>query len=281
MSATIIHQQAQGIMDFSRFENAWKACEFIASSSFCPKEFRSKPGDVLCAIQYGTEIGLQPMQALQNVAVINGKPCVYGDTLLALCQSSPECEYIDEEYDEHSETAVCKVKRKNHPEIVRKFSKKDAEAAGLLKREGPWRTYTSRMLQMRARGFALRDAFAYLLRGIITSEEARDYPEPQKQFQKVTPINNSVQMIEQHQGMTEETRHRLFSLMEVVYLSAEELQALKTWAKVNRIEDMSESRALTAIARLEAKLAESMRQEEPCEVGVESGIVGEEEGEGK
>ena len=265
MATTIIHQQSQGIMDFSRFENAWKACEFIAGSSFCPKDFRNKPGDVLCAIQYGTEIGLQPMQALQNVAVINGKPCVYGDTLLALCQSSPECEYIHEEYEEHSETAICKVKRKNHPEIVRKFSKQDADSAGLLKREGPWRTYTKRMMQMRARGFALRDAFAFLLRGIITAEEARDYPEPQKQFQKITPINNSIPAIEQSQEMSAETKHRLLSLMDAVYLSAQETEALKTWAKVSKVEDMSEDKALKAIARLERKLSETMKQESVCE----------------
>jgi len=261
MATTIIQQQSHGIMDFSRFENAWKACEFIAASSFCPKEFRSKPGDVLCAIQYGAEIGLQPMQALQNVAVINGRPCVYGDTLLALCQSSPECDYIHEEYDEETETAICRVKRKGHPEIVRKFSEKDAEAAGLLKREGPWRTYKKRMQQMRARGFALRDAFAFLLRGIITLEEARDYPEPQKQFQKITPISPNVQILEQS-SMLEETRHRLFSLVDAVKLSDERVQKLKKSAQVNSLEGLSEKQALNVIAKLEKELADAMKQEE-------------------
>jgi hypothetical protein len=35
------------------------------------------------------------------------------------------------------------------------------------------------MLQMRARGFALRDAFPDALRGMVTAEEASDYPTPQ------------------------------------------------------------------------------------------------------
>ena len=126
------------------------------------------------------------------------------------------------------------------------------------------------MLQMRARGFALRDAFADKLKGIISTEEARDYDvksfsTPQKQFQKVIPINSSVPVIEQPQEMSAETKHRLLSLMEAVYLTDEEVQTLKTWAKVNKIEDMSEDKALKAIARLESKLSESMKQDGVCE----------------
>ena len=50
-----------------------------------------------------------------------------------------------------------------------------AQSANLLNRP-PWKSYPDRMLQMRARGFALRDAFADVIGGLITSEEAEDYP---------------------------------------------------------------------------------------------------------
>jgi hypothetical protein len=44
------------------------------------------------------------------------------------------------------------------------------------------------MLQMRARGFALRDAFPDVLKGLITAEEAADFPEETKPREKdVTP----------------------------------------------------------------------------------------------
>ena len=90
------------------------------------------------------------------------------------------------------------------------------------------------------------------------------------------PILSVVRM-----GMTEQTQCLLFHLIKAVNLSAERIKALKTGANVNSLEDLSEKQALIVIAKLEKELAESMRQEEPCEVGVESGIVGEEEGEGK
>ena len=88
-----------GFMDFSNIEQAIKASELISQApGFCPKDFLNKPAQILCAIQYGREIGLSPMQALQSIAVINGKPSIYGDGLIALCQSFSECEDIKEEF---------------------------------------------------------------------------------------------------------------------------------------------------------------------------------------
>ena len=59
----------------------------------------------------------------------------------------------------------------------RKFSVADAKKAHLWGRRGPWENYPERMLQMRARGFALRDSFPDALKGVITVEEAQDFPE--------------------------------------------------------------------------------------------------------
>jgi len=163
-----------GFMSVSTFDQAVKVSEMISKSQFCPKQFYGKPGDIMICIQMGQEVGLKPMQALQNIAVINGRPSVWGDAMMAICRRSPDFEYIDEQLDSTTMTAVCKVKRKNEPEVVREFSKKDAESAGLWKKGGAWTLYPGRMLQMRARGFALRDAFTDALRGIISREEAMD-----------------------------------------------------------------------------------------------------------
>ena len=107
-----------GFMDFSRLDVAIQASEIIAKSNFCPAAFRGKPGDVLCAIQYGMEIGYSEMQALHSIAVINGKPSIYGDGLMALCQSFSECEDIKEEFDAATMTATCIVKRRGQVTVL-------------------------------------------------------------------------------------------------------------------------------------------------------------------
>jgi hypothetical protein len=75
--------------------------------------------------------------------------------------------------------AVCEAKRRGYPApTVVRFSVADAKKAALWGKSGPWQQYPTRMLALRARGFALRNAFADALRGLITAEEAQDYPTP-------------------------------------------------------------------------------------------------------
>jgi len=151
--------------------------DLISKSAFVPQALQGKPGDVVAAIAYGLELGLTPMAALQNIAVINGKPSVYGDMQLALVLNDPDCEYVEErEPDDVKELkeARCEAKRRGKKPIVRTFSMADAETAGLLDKGGPWKLYPHRMLQMRARSWCLRDAFPHTLKGLYSQEEAHD-----------------------------------------------------------------------------------------------------------
>lgn len=180
-----------------------EAIEFsgmLAKSQMVPKAYQNKPEDVLVAVQWGFELGLAPLQALQNIACINGKPSVYGDAAMALVQNSPICEDIKEYFEGEGTSnpvAVCVAKRKNRSEVVCKYSVEDAKRAGLWNKSGPWTQYPKRMLQMRARGFALRDAFPDVLKGLITVEEAQDYPETETKDITPKPVlsNNPLDAI--------------------------------------------------------------------------------------
>jgi hypothetical protein len=181
-------------------QNMTEAMEFskiLATSNMVPAAYKGKPQDILVAIGWGYEVGLQPMQALQNIAVINGKPSVYGDAALALVKADSRCagvkEWIEGEGD--NMTAHCLVKRRYNEdmeETVATFSVMDAKQARLWGKQGPWQQYPKRMLAMRARGFAIRDAFPDAMKGMITAEEAQDYP---TQTRDVTPKANPLDNI--------------------------------------------------------------------------------------
>lgn len=156
------------------FEQALTFSDYLADSDLVPKDFRGKPGNCLIAIQWGSELGLKPLQAMQNLAVINGRPSLWGDAVIALCRASPLCEWIVETDTETAST--CRVKRRGEPEQSRTFTDEDAKAAGLLGKAGPWTQYKRRMRQMRARAFALRDVFPDVLRGLPVAEELLDAP---------------------------------------------------------------------------------------------------------
>jgi hypothetical protein len=178
MTTEISTQRASGLA-LQSFDDAFRFSKMVAASEFAPKDFKNKPESCLLAIQHGSEVGLSPMQSLQSIAVINGRPTIWGDAALALVQACPVCEYVREymEGEGDSLTAVCEAKRHGYPSpSVSRFSVADAKKASLWGKSGPWTQYPSRMLQLRARGFALRNAFADALRGLVTAEEAQDYP---------------------------------------------------------------------------------------------------------
>lgn len=157
------------------FEEAYRMANMFAASDLVPKDYRQKPENCMVAMQMGAEIGLKPMQALQGIAVINGRPSIWGDALWSLVQSSPVVKDCSESFDDATMTATCSIHRRGRSEpTVATFSRADAEKAGLWGKDGPWKGYPKRMLKMRARAFAARDAVPDVLKGLCPAEEAYD-----------------------------------------------------------------------------------------------------------
>lgn len=165
--------------------------EMLAKSGMVPAAYRGKPQDILVCLMWGNEVGLAPIQALNGISVINGKPAMWGDAALALVRGHRDCTGIREWIDGEGEARVahCEVTRRGQVPEVRAFAVKDAKKAGLWGKPGPWQQYPDRMLQMRARGFAIRDVFADALRGLVSAEEEQDMPPPRFPVIDPTPQN--------------------------------------------------------------------------------------------
>ena len=162
-------------------DEAIKFAEFYSRSGMIPADYQGKPANVLVAINWGLEVGISPLSALKYISLVNGRPAIWGDGLLAICQNHPQYLGIEEtsEGEGQDYKATCVVKRENKNgdinETIQIYSYAKAQRAGLLTRQ-TWKQYPERMMQLRARGFALRDAFADAVAGIITAEEAQDMP---------------------------------------------------------------------------------------------------------
>lgn len=175
----------------SNLQEALEFANTISKSGLIPKDYQGNPGNCIIAMQWGAEIGLQPLQAMQSIAVINGRPSIWGDAMLALVRGSGLLEYIIEEPTESG--CTCTLKRRGQPEFVREFTIEDAKRAGLYGKQGPWQQHPKRMMQMRARAFALRDVFTDVLRGVHIAEEARDQPAEKDITEESTTIEDKPQ----------------------------------------------------------------------------------------
>lgn len=147
----------------------------LAVSRIVPAAYAANPAGIFAAIQYGKEMGIKPMTALQNIAVINGKPTLGTDMFLGLCHRHPEWGGYEilESTDLKCTIAVYRVNAKSKKTATFKstFTMEDAKKAGLYRAGGPWEKWAKRMLKHRATAFALRDAFSDVLSGIYTEEE--------------------------------------------------------------------------------------------------------------
>jgi hypothetical protein len=141
----------------------------LVKSGFLPNTVNT-PEKAISIVMKGRELGVPPMYALSNIAVINGKPTAGAELMLALI------------YRDHGDEAVrvvettaerCTVAYKRRgweePELFT-FSMEDAECAGLLGKDN-WRRYPAAMLRARCISAVARLAFPDTIGGLYTPEE--------------------------------------------------------------------------------------------------------------
>lgn len=179
-------QQAQQWWQPKTFDEAFAMAERFANSELVPPDYRKKPDSILVAWSLGAPLGLTLLSSVQHISVVNGRPSIWGDAALAVCKAFPLCDDVNEEIEGEGDAMVarCTAVRRGSRPVVREFSVADAKKAGLWAGAGvrdpdkrslsPWVKYPKRMLQMRARSWALRDAFPDALCGMPITEELRD-----------------------------------------------------------------------------------------------------------
>lgn len=153
------------------FNEKYQMAKILATSGLIPAGLNS-PEKVCVALEWGHELQLSPMVAVNNIAVINGKPTLSADIMAAVVKRSPE--YAGTEWVQlDDKVAECKVMRRVNggiETVISKFTFDDAVRAGLTNKS-VWKQYPKRMLKHRCLSYALRDAFPDILAGLYNPEE--------------------------------------------------------------------------------------------------------------
>lgn len=138
---------------------------------------------IAVAVQLGMELGLAPGQAVQSIAVINGRPSIWGPTAIALVEASGLLADIDIYFVEDGRRtdhparwndtteAVCTTLRKGRKQAyTTRFSVADAKRAKLWGRE-TYAAFPQRMMRHRAVAHNLMDNFGDVLKGLDAGEQ--------------------------------------------------------------------------------------------------------------
>ncbi len=163
--------------------------KYFAQSDLMPGGLKS-PAQVLVALQMGHELGLAPMIALNNIAVINGRPSLSSAIMEAIARNHKDFVGIKITPSGEGKERACEVViRRRVGENIESFTGfynlAMATEAGLYPgKKDNWDKYPERMLKARASGYASRDAFPDALAGMVSYDEAEEIP---KEPRDVTP----------------------------------------------------------------------------------------------
>lgn len=144
----------------------------LADSHLLPKALQKQPEDVLVTLMAGHEFGLSPMQSIQAIDVIDGRPTMRAEMIVALVMKDPLCDYfiVVESTDKR---AVYETKRKGNEPKKMEWTWEMAQRAGLVSKQN-WAKYPDAMLRARCSSALARAVYPDVTRGLYASEEIRD-----------------------------------------------------------------------------------------------------------
>jgi len=143
-------------------DEAFRLAKNLALASVLPDSLRGKPSDVLAIVLYGQELGLAPMQSIQGIYVVRGKPQLSSQTWTALARRAGHKVRWGRCDDKSATVTIVRSDDEDNPH-TETFTIADAVKAGLCEiKDGkvlarskdnkptPWETYTRTMLRNRA-----------------------------------------------------------------------------------------------------------------------------------
>lgn len=175
---------------------AYELADKMCGTSLVPAIYRGKPEDGTAAILYGAELGLNPIQSLQQIFVVHGMPAIYARTMVALMKSKGHKVWTVESSDEsvtvaaqrenesHVETSTWTIERARQagyiPEVDERTGKLKTNERGKLIGNEKYLKDPQAMLYAKAASEVCRKIAPDVLLGIAyTREELElEYPEP-------------------------------------------------------------------------------------------------------
>lgn len=147
--------------------------EALAVSNLLPKQYQRQPANVLLAIELGNALGIPPIQAINGIHVVEGKPTASADLIASLVRRAGHKLRVTETETKDGPAVTASLIRADDPDFTFSvtWDMGKARAAGLAGK-GVWKQYPGQMLRSRAITEVARQGASDALYGVIyTAEE--------------------------------------------------------------------------------------------------------------
>lgn len=161
------------------FDHAQRVAKMLASSSLIPKEYQNNIQNTMIALEMANRIGASPLQVMQNLYIVHGKPGWSSSFIIAALNASKKFSPVRFEMggdgDEYGCYAWAYDANNNEKLIGPKITMKMAKLEGWVDKNGSkWKTMPELMLRYRAAAFFGRLYAPEILMGMQTMEEVID-----------------------------------------------------------------------------------------------------------
>jgi len=158
------------------FELALRMANALAKSTIVPKEYQSNPSNCLIALEMASRMNTSPMQVMQNLFVINGRPSWSAQYIIGVINASRK--YMHElkfEVSGKGESLACYVwttDLQGEKIVGPTISMQMAHDEGWVAKNGSkWKTMPEIMIRYRAASFFGRLYCSDMIMGIYEKEE--------------------------------------------------------------------------------------------------------------
>lgn len=143
--------------------------QVLVASRLLPRSIQT-PEAAFAVIATGRELGLSAMQALRAIHIVEGKPTLSADLMVALVKRSPECSFF-RLVESTAERATYETQRRGEPSPTRlSWTIEEARASGAATKDN-WRKYPAAMLRARASSGLARAVYPDLVLGVYDPDE--------------------------------------------------------------------------------------------------------------
>jgi len=166
-STAIVHWEPENATE------AWTLAKYYGQSKLVPRALENV-ADIFVTIAAGRDFGWSPMQSMRGIHVVEGKPSLSADAMVGIAKKADICEWF-RLVESSARVATYETKRKGDPAPVEmSFTIEEAQAAGLLDKKGPWKSYPARMLRNRCKSSLCKEVYEELFFGVYEESEAAE-----------------------------------------------------------------------------------------------------------
>lgn len=202
-TALAVSQSVDGVFTgIQQFENAQRIAKALASSALVPKEYQGQQGlaNTLVAMEIAGRMGLSPLQVMQNLHIIHGRPSWSSQFIIAMINGCGRFTPLDYNVSGEGESLSCFAyateiatgKELRGPVVTMSMAKREGWAT---KSGSKWQTMPDLMIRYRSAAFWGRLYVPEFLVGMKTQEEVVDIEEVQitEQPSIIKDLNGKIQ----------------------------------------------------------------------------------------